>query len=204
MAQVPRAYVDAFTRSLGALSADMRERLAEALAKVDFSAPVDEVREACVAAMELFCGPYTDMAAELAAEFYDGLRELSTGQRLGALAESGRAPEATVGAVRAIMQDLVDGGPAEAVARELLDRADYEVKRAAGECVYRNGKRDPREVRYARVPSGSETCAFRIMLASRGFEYRSEETAGKGGHYHPHCDCRIVPGFEGAESSVEG
>lgn len=51
MAQVPRELVDAFTRSLAALSDDMRSRLARALAKVDFSAPVAEVREACVAAM---------------------------------------------------------------------------------------------------------------------------------------------------------
>lgn len=204
MAQVPRAYVDAFTRSLGALSADMRARLGEALMKVDFSAPVADVREACIAAMELFCGPCADMAAELAAEFYDGLREMATGARLGALAESGRVAEATEGAVRAIMQGLVDGMIAEGVQRKLLDRADYEVKRAAGECVYRNGQRDPLEVRYARVPTGGETCSFCIMLASRGFVYRSEETAGKGGHYHPNCDCRIVPGFEGEKSSVEG
>lgn len=190
MAQVPRAYVDAFTRSMAALSEDVRSRLADALAKVDFSAPVADVREACIAAMELFCGPYSDMAAELAAEFYDGVREMATGARLGALAESGRVPEATEGAVRAIMQDLVDGKPAEGVQRKLLDRADYEVRKSANECVRVNAERD--KVRYARVPSGSETCAFCIMLASRGAVYRSEELAS---HAHARCDCRVVPDF---------
>ena len=47
--------------------------------------------------------------------------------------------------------------------------------------------------RYARVPAGSENCAFCEFLASRGFVYRSGESAGVSRKYHPHCDCQIVP-----------
>ena len=51
-------------------------------------------------------------------------------------------------------------------------------------------------MRYARVPSGRETCAFCFMLASRGFVYWSKADAGaKGYEYHTNCDCIIVPGF---------
>lgn len=57
-----------------------------------------------------------------------------------------------------------------------------------------------RQVRYARVPTGGETCPFCVMLASRGFVYISEQAAS---HAHPGCDCRVVPGFAG-ETEVEG
>ena len=59
-------------------------------------------------------------------------------------------------------------------------------------------------VKWARVPSGAETCPFCTMLASRGFEYASERTAGGDKYhgtdldrYHPGCDCAIVAGSPG-------
>lgn len=60
----------------------------------------------------------------------------------------------------------------------------------------RTGRRDISErCGYARVPVG-ETCAFCILLASRGFVYSSERTAtiSRWGHkYHNNCDCVAVP-----------
>lgn len=202
MAQIPRKYIDNYTKALNKLSEDAKKKLADDLAKIDFTQDVATVRDAVIERMEFYCGPYTDMAAVLAAEFYDGLRTLETGAALGALAESGREPIATEKAVRGIMQDVVDGKPEVAVGK-LVSRVDYEVKKSAGECVYRNGKRDPLKPKYARVPSGAETCSFCIMLASRGFVYHSESTAGANGHYHANCDCRIVPGFNG-KTTVAG
>lgn len=49
------------------------------------------------------------------------------------------------------------------------------------------------EVRYARVPTGAETCPFCIMLASRGFVYHSEAAAR---HAHSGCNCVVVPCFD--------
>lgn len=203
MAQIPRKYIDNFTKALNKISADAQKRLADDLAKVNFDGNVATIRDVFIDRMELYCGPYSDMAAVLAAEFYDGLRKFQIGSALGALAESGREPIATEKAVRAIVQDIVDGKPKETVIGKLVSRVDFEIKRSAGECVYRNGKRDPLKPRFARVPSGSETCSFCIMLASRGFVYRTKETAGEGNHYHANCDCRIVPGFDG-ETTVAG
>lgn len=203
MAQIPRKYIDSYTKSLNKLSADAQKRLADDLAKINFDGNIATIRDVLAARMEFYCGPYTDMAAIVAAEFYDGLRKFQIGAALGALAESGREPIATEKAVRAIVQGIVDGKPKETVVKKLVDRVDFEIKRSAGECVYRNGKRDPLKPRFARVPSGSETCRFCIMLASRGFVYHSKETAGEGSHYHANCDCRIVPGFDG-ETMVAG
>lgn len=201
--EIPRRYIDNYTKALNKLSADVQKRLAADLAKIDLTGDVATVRDAIIARMEFYCGPYTDMAAILAADFYDGLREQATGAKLGAYAESGREPIATEKAVRGIMQDVVEGKAAEVVVGKLTGRVDYEVKRAAGECIYRNGKRDPLKPKYARVPSGGETCRFCIMLASRGFVYHNAEAAGENGHYHANCDCRIVPGFDG-ETTVPG
>ena len=76
----------------------------------------------------------------------------------------------------------------------ISDLTKYYVKREAFENLVKNC--DKHGLRYARVPSGRETCAFCFMLASRGFVYWSEEDAGGMGHkYHSHCDCVIVPGF---------
>ncbi len=57
------------------------------------------------------------------------------------------------------------------------------------------------------MPQGAETCRFCIMLASRGAVYESELTAGAVRHFHPNCDCKIVPdwggGIEGYDEKVD-
>lgn len=78
----------------------------------------------------------------------------------------------------------------------------YYVKREAFENMRKNCNKN--NIRYARVPSGRETCAFCFMLSSRGFVYWTKEKAGQqlhGNEYHVHCDCIIVPGF-GVESGI--
>lgn len=62
------------------------------------------------------------------------------------------------------------------------------------------GRRDTVRPKYARVPSGAETCAYCYALAGLGFQYNSEETARAHGHVD--CDCVIVPSWNG--SGVEG
>lgn len=58
--------------------------------------------------------------------------------------------------------------------------------------------KDPTRPRWARVPKGSDPCAFCVMLAGRGFAYRSEETASFGGTFHNgHCHCLVVPSWGG-------
>ena len=81
---------------------------------------------------------------------------------------------------------------------QILQRVDYEMKRSAGESMFANGRRDPRRPKYARVPTGAETCDFCLMLASRGFVYSSEATAGaiKLDHYHSGCNCRVICQWE--------
>lgn len=92
--------------------------------------------------------------------------------------------------------------PEEVVRRRVGDLASAQVKRMANRTMTRNAARDG--VRYARVPTGSETCGWCLMLASRGFVYASEATAGgdRPDHYHNDCNCKIMPEFDDTE--VEG
>lgn len=73
-----------------------------------------------------------------------------------------------------------------------------ETARLTGRLTAQN---DPTKPKYARVPQG-KTCAFCAMLASRGFVYASEDTAGKWHKYHHDCDCKIVPSW--GETEIDG
>lgn len=161
---------------------------------------VDDLRNQVIDIMERYCSAATDEAAAYAARFYDDARALSApSEAYSAEAVSGRVPEATDGAIRGIVQTIVDGHPWSTFAGKVLDRADYEIRRSANRCAIANADRDPAKPRWARVPTGSETCGFCIMLASRGYDYLRKESAD---HAHPNCDCRVVPRF--GEGSIEG
>ena len=79
---------------------------------------------------------------------------------------------------------------------EVRDAAN-DVLRSLNATVMANAERDRRDgVRFARVPTGWETCTFCLMLASRGAVYHTRKTAGEFKHFHRRCDCKVVPGFE--------
>ena len=114
---------------------------------------------------------YTDAAAQAGADFYDAVRAAEVGEAMGALAVSGFDHEAFSGAVRAFVPDMVDGKPVELFNGKVIDRVDRDIRRSANMSVAENARRDPLKPKYARVPSGGETCEFCIMLASRGAVY---------------------------------
>ena len=192
--QIPRSYVENYSKALNVVSDKARAALVDALSEIDYSADVADVRNAVIAIMQPACGASSTMAARLAADFYDGLRaRFGIDDGFKAEVDSQRVQEATEGAVRAFAQDLVDDKPIEQFVGKCADRIDYETRRAANECVAANAKRDPKKPRWARIPTGAETCQFCIMLASRGFVYHSEETAS---HAHANCNCVITPSWD--------
>ena len=209
MPRVPRSFVDGYADSLESLSDDMRKKLAESLKRINWEAPVGDVRDVLITVMQGYCGASADVAASLAAEFYDGLRERMIGEKYGAVLAPDYSDEAIDQFVRWAVKPLVDEGAdgSQSVIDRLNERIGYEVKRSAGNTVFRNGERDPRKVRFARVPRGSKSyphgCPFCQMLASRGFVYRNAKTAGEMNHFHADCQCMVVPGF-GDNPTVEG
>lgn len=73
------------------------------------------------------------------------------------------------------------------------------VEQAGRQTITRNARRDPAAPRWARVPIGP-TCAWCLMLASRGAVFLTEASAGggRGGTvFHPYCDCQPVPVWPG-------
>ena len=200
--RVPREWVEAYGAALNVTTEEGADALERALAQIRWNQAVAEVREQLISAMQLCCGATATVAARVAADFYDGLRARCgvEGDGFRAQVDPCREPEATEGAVRAFVQDLAEGKPAEGVAARCRERLDYEARLAANMCVERNARRDPAKPRWARVPTGDETCEFCVMLASRGFVYHGAELAS---HAHANCDCRVVPGW-GESPAVEG
>lgn len=198
MAQIPRAALDYLTEELNAISADAKAKVMRVLERLDWN-DVAACRDTVVQVMQTVLREYGAVSAQAAADFYDASRLEEIGEAVGATAHAGLDPKATEGAVRAFVNYAVSGNFGS-FNRKCLDRIDYELKCAAANSAKYNGLRDRRRPRFARVPSGSETCRFCIMLASRGPVYTSRDSAGANNHFHPNCDCRIVPFWDAVGS----
>ena len=198
---IPRAAVDFLTEEINGISADAQARVLEVLQGIQWTPEnIAQCRDLVIQALATVMPTYTTMAAQASADFYDAARELVVGEKMGAQAISDFDMRKTEGAVRGFVR-FVLRDDVQTFNDQVLQRIDYEMKRSANMSVVENGRRDPKRVRYARVPTGAETCDFCLMLASRGFVYQSEGTAGAG-HTHSSCSCRCVPGWDGME--VEG
>lgn len=196
---IPRSYIEEYSKRLTWLSNASREKLEEALGRIDMSAPTDEQRYAVKAVMQRMCGASATVSARLAADFYDGLRaRFGIDDGFTAEVTDYANPSVVGGAVDEIFDEITD---ADQIAAKCSDRIDYMVRRSANECIAHNARRDPRRPRWARVPVGVCTCDWCIMLASRGFAYGNDENAG---HTHANCDCRIVPSWDKEQAAVEG
>lgn len=200
MAEIPRHIIDDATAGINGLSDGMKAALRAELEAVDFT-DLAEAERQIVAIMNTYCAGATDAAAVISARLYEECRAVAIpGESYSALVESGRKNLATEKAVHSFFE--VDDFDAAALIEKLVGRLDFEVKRAAGDCIFENGKHDKRKPRYARVATGSETCGFCLMLASRGFVYTTANAAGDLNHYHANCDCRVVPSWKG--TSLQG
>lgn len=195
---IPRAAVDFLTEEINGISADAQARVLEVLQSIQWTPEnIAQCRDLVIQALAAVMPTYTTMAAQASADFYDAARELVVGEKMGAKAISAYDEAKTAGAVRAFVRFVVDGR-VETFNNQVLQRVDYEMKLSAANSTIENGRLDKRKPRYARVPTGSETCDFCLMLASRGFVYNSQSTASMG-HVHSGCDCRIVAGWDGME-----
>lgn len=167
---------------------------------------VAEVRDAAIEAIRESLSIYGDQAAALAGALFDQLAA-EHGYAAGSTVQSVIDDAEIERKVRYFAGSLASG-KVEEFDRSVSDLTGYYVKRSAFENMVRNCERNG--IRYARVPSGTETCAFCFMLSSRGFVYRSKGSASRnhrtGDGYHRNCDCIVVPGFGDLppDAQVEG
>lgn len=169
-------------------------------------ATVAEKREAAKLIMEGFVQGYDDVAAEFAAQWYDHRAEQSGARLEQAVTMTTYGPDSVDAVARYQARKLAKGGDA-AFAKACGEFARNDAFRSLNETIAANVGRDKdKGVRFARVPTGLETCTFCLMLASRGAVYHTRKTAGELKRFHRNCDCKIVPGFEGDKDAelVEG
>lgn len=166
-------------------------------------ATVEEIREFAIELMGTASVTYADAGASLAAEWYDVEAEAEHAKLDTALISTSVSDDDIERTVHyqagKLVEDDVNG-----FVRNLGTYTRDRIRRSANDTIMLNCKRDRRRgVRFARVPSGAETCAFCMMLSGRGFVYHSAKTAGEQSHYHRGCDCKIVPGFD-EDNPIEG
>lgn len=206
---LPEAAFNAYDAALRRQAEEAAQKLAAFIDTLDFSGDYyakKEARNQVIAYMQELAALYGDAAATLAADLYNEMAEESGTKVPDAELAERVVDEAIASSVRYHAKHLWGGSAdVEAFKRGALASLMRYIKDQANRTIIRNAKRDGEKkgVRFARIPTGDETCAFCMMLASRGFVYYSEETAEGLNHGHENCDCKIIPGF-GDNPSVGG
>lgn len=135
---------------------------------------------------------YGDVAATVAADFFDTAREGANVKRAYRAVISDPVPtEAVQANVRYNLKPLFGKSNPDQALSNLNLVTDKAVKASGRNTIELNVERDPAQARFARVPTGAQTCKFCLMLASRGAIYLSQKTADDG--YHGDCDCQPTP-----------
>ena len=159
-------------------------------------ATVAEKREAAKLIMEGFVQGYDDVAAEFAAQWYDHRAEQGGARLDQAVTMTTYRPDSVDAVARYQARKLAKGGDAE-FAKACGEFARDDAFRSLNETIIANVGRDrDKGARFARVPTGFETCTFCLMLASRGVVYHTRKSAGEFKRFHRRCDCKVVPSFE--------
>lgn len=169
-------------------------------ATVDLTRP-ERVRDALVEIVPLLTREYGELAATVAAEWFE---QVHPGAFLAQTASTTFPSAGVVENVRYHAGALFTDDPARTLAG-LSGALQRFIMYSSRETVARNVARDRTKPRFGRVPTGEKTCAWCSMLASRGFVYLTQETAGLvSSDYHDDCDCQIVPEWESGRSHIAG
>lgn len=196
---ISREDFDAYGRAVSAItdSASQEcERQVLAWCRAHPDATVAETREAAREIMAGLAQVYDEASASLAAEWYDA-QASAAGARLPEAITVTTYSDAQVERVAHYQAGKLAAGDVAGFAAACAEFLENGVRRSLNETIIANARRDRESgVLFARVPTGSETCSFCYMLASRGAVYESRKTAGEQRHFHRHCDCKIVPGFK--------
>lgn len=139
---------------------------------------------------------YGELSATAAAAFYDAARgdSFARGRYTAQMAPSGAAEQAAAeqGFGWAAFRQ---GNPAAALDR-LSGVVDAAALQDGRDTIVLNADRDKAGPSWARVPVGA-TCAWCLMLASRGSVYWTAASAGANKKFHRACDCQPVPTWDG-------
>ncbi len=208
---IPRKQFDAYNKAVTNLSDGAARRIESGIwawlqTDEGKAASVAECREYAKGVMSGVIQGYDEAAASLAAQWYDKQAEDNHFKLPDAVTATVYDPKRVDETARYQAKKLVKGD-LRGFAKYCGELGRDDVLRSLNETIIKNAGRDKkRGVRFARVPTGAETCTFCLMLASRGAVYHTRKTAGEFRHFHRRCDCKVVPGFGGDPDAelVEG
>lgn len=204
--RISEAELKAYTREITRSQESARiyvEASLRAFLQMNPNATRDDLYTFALQIMEQAFRAFGDMAASTASAKYDETVN-KFGYDLNAAQNNNSWEQANlVSNVAYVSNQLANGNfNTDRFIYELSYRAYDHALHAANKTISSNADRDEdfrAGMRWARVPTGRETCGFCLMLASRGFSYKTRESAGgiygsSINTFHSHCDCRVVPG----------
>lgn len=188
-----------YRESLSEIGAQSAAYVRESIEALGSGAGVTAMREAAIQAIQDSVGIHGEMAQALAGQLFDevcmaeGLGMLDF-ELLDGIIDFGMLEEK----VRYFAKYIVEHDGGDRFINDCSELANFYVRRCNWESMVRNCSNNG--VRYARVPTGLETCDYCIMLASRGFVYHTKADAEHANHLH--CDCIVCPGS--SSTTIEG
>lgn len=193
--QISKADLEDYRASLASIASQASEYVQDAVMSVGMDG-VTDARESAIDALRESVGLYGEMGQALASRLFDEVCEMEgigpyDFELFDDIIDFGMLEEK----VRYYARALVEGD-GDRFLGDCGILADFYARRCNYESMIRNCYRN--NVRYARVPTGPDTCDFCLMLASRGFVYYSQASAEEG--MHSGCDCIAVPG-NGADAT---
>lgn len=198
---IPREQFDAYNEAVANLSDGAQREIESGIwawlqTDEGRAASVAECREYAKSLMSGVIQNYDEAASSLAAQWYDKQAADAHFKLPAAVTATTYDPKTVDETARYQAEKLVKGD-LRGFAKYCGELGRNDVLRSLNETIIANVGRDKRAgVRFARVPTGAETCTFCLMLASRGAVYHTRKRAGEFRHFHRRCDCKVVPGFE--------
>lgn len=159
-------------------------------------ANLDQASSTLQELMPIVVTEFGEVAATVAADFYEQIRSESTAKKAYIVSLAAPAPAEQVAAsTRWALGPMFAAAPDEAAAyARMMQVVDRLVLSQGDSTIRLNVASDPANPRWAWVPTG-KTCAFCTLKASRGAVYRTSDSAAGG--RHADCDCTSVPIFKG-------
>lgn len=204
---ISRAQFDAYNQATANIANEVSslvEQRINAWVAQNPNASVSEIRNAAKEIMNEVIPVYNDSIAELGAQLWDATAR-DSGVAVDRAITTQTFSEQQIEKVAHYQARKLISADYSGFARACGEFASNNAMLALNETMLANAKRDKKGARFARVPTGKETCAFCLMLATRGAVYWSRKSAGEFNHFHRNCDCKVVPSYEGQYGEyVEG
>ena len=198
---ISREQFDAYNRAVANLSDGAQREIESGIwawlqTDEGRTASVAECREHAKAVMSGAMQRYDEAAASLTAQWYDRQAEDNHIKLASAITSTVYDPKRVDETAR-YQADKLLKGDLRGFAKYCGELGRNDVLRSLNETIMDNVGRDKdKGARFARVPTGAETCTFCLMLASRGAVYYTRKTAGEFRRFHRGCDGKVVPSFD--------